>query len=280
MYNVFKSGLLMIAMFAFFIFFGYLLGGPDMATTFFFIALALNFISYFFAHKIVIAMYRAVPADPQRYRRLYEILDDLSARAGLPHPPALYIVPIAAPNAFATGRSPSTAVVAVTEGLLARMGEQEIAAVIAHELGHIKHWDMLVQTIVAAMAGAIMWLANIAKWGAILGGRDDREGGGNLFVVLIVSILAPIAALLVQLAISRSREYMADDFSAKLMGSGAPLSNALIRLHQDARMIPTEVSPATAHMFITPAGIGRGLLTLFSTHPSLEDRLENLRKFA
>jgi len=279
MYNVFKSGLLMIVMFALFLFFGYLLGGPDGATIFFFIALAINFVSYFFAHKIVIAMYRAVPADPQRYRRLYEILDDLSSRAELPQTPALYIVPMAAPNAFATGRSPRTAIVAVTEGLLARMNEQEIAAVIAHELGHIKHWDMLVQTIVAAMAGAIMWLADIAKWGAIFGGRDDDEGG-NFIWMLFVSIVAPLAALLVQLAISRSREYMADDFSAKLMGSGIPLANALIRLHTDARMMPAEVTPATAHMFITPAGIGRGILTLFSTHPSLEDRLENLKKFA
>lgn len=280
MYNVFKSGLLMVVMMLIFVFFGYLLGGPDGATMFFLIALAINLVSYLFSHKIVIAMYRGVPADPQRYRRLYEILDDLSSRAGLPKPPALYILPMEVPNAFATGRSPSTAVVAVTEGILARMNEQELAAVIAHELGHIKHWDMLVQTVVAAMAGAIMWLANIAKWGAIFGGRDDDDRGGNIFVVLIVSAVASLAAMIIQLAISRSREYMADDFSAQLMGSGQPLSNALIRLHEGARMVPAgEIAPATSHMFISPASVGRGFLNLFSTHPSLEARIENLKKF-
>ncbi len=281
MYNVFKSGLLMVAMFLIFIFFGALLGGKGGATLFFIIALVINLVSYLFSHKIVIAMYRGVPADPQRYRRLYEILDDLSTRAGLPKPPALYIIPMEVPNAFATGRSPSTAVVAVTEGILARMNEQELAAVIAHELGHIKHWDMLVQTIVAAMASAIMWLANMAQWGAIFGGRDDDEGGGNLIVTILVSIVASIAAMIIQLAVSRSREYMADDFSAKLMGSGQPLSDALIRLHEGARQVPPgEIAPATAHMFIAPSGAGRTLMNLFSTHPSLEARLENLKKFA
>jgi len=281
MYNVFKSGLLMVAMFLIFIFFGALLGGKGGATLFFIIALVINLVSYLFSHKIVIAMYRGVPADPQRYRRLYEILDDLSARAGLPKPPSLYIIPMEVPNAFATGRSPSTAVVAVTEGILARMNEQELAAVIAHELGHIKHWDMLVQTIVAAMASAIMWLANMAQWGAMFGGRDDDEGGGNLIVTILVSIVASIAAMLIQLAVSRSREYMADDFSAKLMGSGQPLSNALMRLHEGARQVPPgEIAPATSHMFIAPSGAGRTLMNLFSTHPSLEARLENLKKFA
>ncbi|HOW50691.1 MAG TPA: M48 family metalloprotease [bacterium] len=281
MYNVFKSGLLMVAMFLIFIFFGAMLGGRGGATLFFVIALVINLVSYLFSHKIVIAMYRGVPADPQRYRRLYEILDDLSARAGLPKPPALYIIPMEVPNAFATGRSPSNAVVAVTEGILARMNEQELAAVIAHELGHIKHWDMLVQTIVAAMASAIMWLANMAKWGAIFGGRDDDEGGGNLIVTILVSVVASIAAMLIQLAVSRSREYMADDFSAKLMGSGQPLSNALMRLHEGALQVaPGEIAPATSHMFISPSSLGRGFLGLFSTHPSLEARLENLKKFA
>lgn len=281
MYNVFKSGLLMVAMFLIFIFFGALLGGKGGATLFFVIALVINLVSYLFSHKIVIAMYRGVPADPQRYRRLYEILDDLSARAGLPKPPALYIIPMEVPNAFATGRSPSNAVVAVTEGILARMNEQELAAVIAHELGHIKHWDMLVQTIVAAMASAIMWLANMAQWGAMFGGRDDDEGGGNLIVTILVSIVASIAAMLIQLAVSRSREYMADDFSAKLMGSGQPLSDALMRLHEGARQVPPgEIAPATSHMFIAPSGAGRTLMNLFSTHPSLEARLENLKKFS
>ncbi|HSA32177.1 MAG TPA: M48 family metalloprotease [bacterium] len=280
MYNLFKSGLLLLVMTLLLVFFGYLLGGPDGATIFFVIALAMNLVSYLFSHKIVIAMYRGVPADPQRYRRLFEILDDLSARAGLPKPPALYILPMEVPNAFATGRSPSTAVVAVTEGILARMSEQELAAVIAHELGHIKHWDMLIQTVVAAMAGAIMWLSSIAKWGAIFGGRDDEEGGGNILVMLVIAILAPIAAMIVQMAISRSREYMADDFSAGLMGSGRPLSDALIRLHEGAlRVPPGEIAPATSHMFISPASVGRGFLNLFSTHPSLEARIENLKKF-
>lgn len=281
MYNVFKSGLLMVAMFLIFIFFGAMLGGRGGATLFFIIALIINLVSYFFSHKIVIAMYRGVPADPVRYRRLYEILDDLSVRAGLPKPPALYIIPMEVPNAFATGRSPSNAVVAVTEGILARMNEQELAAVIAHELGHIKHWDMLVQTIIAAMASAIMWLANMAQWGAMFGGGDDDDRGGNIIVTILVSIVASIAAMLIQLAVSRSREYMADDFSAKLMGSGQPLSDALIRLHEGARQVPPgEIAPATSHMFIAPSGAGKTLMNLFSTHPSLEARLENLKKFA
>lgn len=281
MYNLFKSGMLIIVMTLLMILVGSAIGGQNGAIVFFFISMAFNLLSYLFSHKLVIMMYRAKKADPEQYRELHMMLEDISNKAELPRIPELYIVPMDVPNAFATGRSPKSAVVAVTTGLLNSLRKDEIAAVIAHEVGHIKHWDMLISTVVASMASAIMWMATIAKWGAIFGGGRDRDDdSGGIFGVLVVAVIAPLAATLVQLAVSRSREYLADDYSAKIMGSGEPLISALMSLHGESRYHrETEsISPATAHMFIFPSGFGGGFFKLFSTHPSLEDRINNLRK--
>lgn len=277
MYNLFKSGFLILLMMAFMVLIGQAVGGSKGAMLFFFISAVMSFVSYFWSHKIVIMMYGAVKADPAQYAGLHAIVDELATRANLPKKPELYIVPMSMPNAFATGRSPSHAIVAVTEGLLSSLEVDEIKAVIAHEIGHIKHWDMLVSTIVAVMASAITMLLQFA---ALFGGRDDEDS--NPVVMIAMWIFGSIAATLIQMAVSRSREYMADDFSAQLMESGKPLANALMRLHDvslsGARQ-QGEVSPATAHMFIFPAGTGTKLMNLFSTHPSLEKRLANLEKF-
>lgn len=280
MYNLFKSGILIILMTVLMIFIGGAVGGRDGAILFFFISMIFNVFSYLFSDRMVIAMYRAKKADPAQYSELYSILEELSNRAELPKIPDLYIVSMDVPNAFATGRSPKKAVVAVTTGLLNTLRKDEIAAVIAHELGHIKHWDMLIQTIVASMASAIMWMSYIARWGAIFGGGRSDDDNGGIFGLLFMAIIAPLAATMVQLGISRSREYMADDYSAKLIGSGEPLINALYALHGESKYHreSEEISPATAHMFIFPNGSG-GLMKLFSTHPSLEERVNNLRKF-
>lgn len=280
MYNIFKSGILIILMTALMILVGGAIGGRDGAMLFFIISMGFNLLSYLYSDKLVIKMYRAQKADKVRFAKLHSILEELSNRAELPKVPELYIVPMDAPNAFATGRSPKKAVVAITTGLLNSMNEDEIAAVIAHELGHIKHWDMLVQTIVASMASAVMWLGYIARWGAIFGVGGDDDDDGGILGLIFAAIIAPIAATMVQLAVSRSREYMADDFSAKIMGSGRPLINALYSLHGQSQLRArgAEISPATAHMFIFPAAIGKGMIKLFSTHPSLEDRVANLER--
>ncbi len=280
MIQAFKSGLLMLAMMLLLVFIGSLIGGQTGATVFFVLALLMNFVMFFFSDRMVIAMYRARRAEPDRYSRLYSMLEELSHRAELPKVPDLYIVPMAIPNAFATGRSPSKAVVAVTEGLLNTLEPDEVMAVLAHEIGHIKNRDMLIQTIVAGMATAIMWLGNMAQWGAILGGRDDDENPGGLIGVLLISILGSVAATLIQMAISRSREYMADNYAAKLMGSGRPLMTSLMKLNnRSGHYLGEEIAPATAHMMIFPSGTGRLLANLFSTHPALDDRLKNLARF-
>ena len=282
MLNIIKSGLLIVLMSVFLVFVGSVVGGTDGAFICFAISLVFNFFSYFFSDKIVLASYGAQPADPSEHGWLFDALTKLANTAELPVVPKLYIIPIAEPNAFATGRNPKHAVVAVTQGLLNTLSHDEVAAVIAHALGHVKHYDILIQTIVAAMASAIMWLATIARWGGgfFLRGNDRNNSGviGWLFVV----ILAPVTAMLVQAAISRSREYMADDYSRKLMGSGEYLVNALCRISGAEDQIVemqrgSAISPSTAHMFIySPKS--SFLFKIFSTHPSLEERISNLRK--
>ena len=282
MLNIIKSGFLIVLMSVFLVFVGSVVGGTNGALFCFAISLVFNFFSYFFSDKIVLASYRAQPADPQQYAWLHEALAKLATAADLPVIPKLYIIPIAEPNAFATGRNPKHAVVAVTQGLLNALPHDEVAAVMAHELGHVKHYDILIQTLVAAMASAIMWLATIARWGGGLffgrGNNRDNSVIGWLFVV----VLAPVTAMLVQAAISRSREYMADDYSRKLMGSGEYLVNALSRISGAEEMIVEEqrgsaISPSTAHMFIYSPKTSF-LFKIFSTHPTLEERIDNLRK--
>ena len=282
MLNIIKSGFLIIFMSVFLVFIGYLTGGPDGAVICFALSLVFNFFSYFFSDKIVLAAYRAQPADPNAHAWLFDALTKLATAAELPVVPKLYVIPIAEPNAFATGRNPKHAVVAVTQGLLNTLSRDEVAAVIAHELGHVKHYDILIQTIVAAMASAIMWIASMTRWFGVFGGigRDRRDG--NAIGWLFVALLSPIAAMLIQAAISRSREYLADDYSRKLMGSGEYLVSALNRISgREDQILEAQggsvISDSTAHMFIYSPKASF-VAKLFSTHPSLEERVENLRK--
>lgn len=282
MFNIIKSGFLIVLMSLFLVFVGYLFGGVDGATIFFAISLVFNFFSYFFSDKIVLASYRAQPADPREYAWLHEALTKLANAAELPVIPKLYIIPIAEPNAFATGRNPKHSVVAVTQGLLDALPHDEVAAVMAHELGHVKHYDILIQTVVAAMASAIMWIATIARWGGGFFMRGNDRNSGSIFGWLFLVILAPFTAMLIQAAISRSREYLADDYSRKLMGSGEYLVNALCRISgAEDRIVEMQqgsaISPSTAHMFIYSPKTSF-LFKIFSTHPGLEERISNLRK--
>jgi heat shock protein HtpX len=242
-------------------------------------AAGMNFFSYWYSDKIVLKMYRAQPITPDQAPEVYRIVTDLSRRADLPMP-RIYVLPQDAPNAFATGRNPDNAVVAVTEGLVRLMDRDEIAGVIAHELAHIKNRDILIQTIAATMAGAIMLLATMARWSAIFGGGrgDDDEGGGAGIIGLIaMSIIAPLAAMLIQMTISRSREYLADNTGAKIAGNPNGLANALEKLGAYSKRLPMDAKPATAHMFIVNPLSGRSMTNLFSTHPPLAERVARLR---
>jgi heat shock protein HtpX len=260
--------------------FGNMLGGRSGMVLAFGFAVVMNFGSYWFSDKIVLAMYRAQPLDEYSAPDLYAMVRELTQEAQLPMP-RLYVIPEETPNAFATGRNPENAVVAVTEGILRLLTPQEIRGVIAHELGHVKNRDILVSSIAATMAGAIMMLANMVKWGAIFGSfrSNDEEGGGSSFIeVIVMAIVAPIAAMLIQMAISRSREYLADETAARLVHGGEPLARALEKLSMASERIPmVDAKPSTAHMFIVNPLSGRSLMNLFSTHPPIEERIQRLR---
>ncbi|GAV22876.1 zinc metalloprotease HtpX [Carboxydothermus pertinax] len=276
MANTLKTWLLMGILTVLLVLLGRAIGGTSGAFIFFLIALAMNFISYYFSDTIVIKMTGSYPVTEAEAPELYSIVRNLSLKAGLPMP-KIYITPSSQPNAFATGRNPEHAAVAVTEGLLNLLNRQEIEGVLAHELAHIKNRDILIGTIAASMAGAISMLADVFRWGLIFGtGRDDDEGPGGAIASLVMLILAPIAALLVQMAISRSREYLADETGARIAGSPVGLAEALKKLHAYSLRIPMEVSPAASHMFIVNPLNGRALMALFSTHPPIEDRIERL----
>jgi heat shock protein HtpX len=257
---------------------GQLFGGSQGLVIAFVFALLLNFGSYWFSDKIVLAMYQAREVGLDEAPELYHIVQNLTLRAQLPMP-RLYIVPSESPNAFATGRDPQHAVVAVTEGILRIMGRQELEGVIAHELSHVKNRDILIGSIAATLAGVIMMLANMARWAAIFGvGRErDEEGGGGVLGLILMSILAPIAAVLIQMAISRSREFLADSAGARVAGNPLGLASALEKLARASELIPMEARPETAHMFIVSPLSGGSLLSLFSTHPAIEERIARLR---
>mgnify|MGYP001055859598 CR=1 FL=1 len=272
-----RTLILLAVLTAFIMWVGKVIGGTPGMIFALLIAGGINFFSYWYSDKMVLKMYRAQPVSRQDAPELYSLVESLTAKADLPMP-TLYIIPQQAPNAFATGRNPENAVVAVTEGLLRYMNRDELAGVIAHELGHIKNRDMLIQTIAATMAGAIMMLASLARWSAIfggLGGSDDDEGGG-IIGLLAMSIIAPLAAMLIQMAISRSREYLADSTSAKITGNSEGLARALEKLGAYSKQIPMQAEPATAHMFIANPLSGQNLTNLFSTHPPIEKRIARL----
>ena len=276
--NQIRTTVLLTLMMVFFMFIGHLLGGRQGLIIAFFFAAGMNFFSYWYSDKIVLRMYNAREATPGQAPELYGLVQNLANRAGLPTP-RVYIIPQESPNAFATGRNPENAVVAVTEGLLKIMNRDELAGVLAHELAHVKNRDILIGSIAATMAGAIMMLASIARWSAIFGGRSDNNGGMGGFGLIIMSILSPIAAVLIQTAISRSREYMADASGAGFAQNNEGLASALEKLGAYSAKRPMDANPSTAHMFIVNPLSGRKMMSLFSTHPPLNDRIAKLRGF-
>jgi len=274
--NTFKTTFLMALLTLLLVTAGGFLGGEGGMMMAFLFALIMNGVSYWFSDKIVLRMYKAKEIGPGDSPKLHRIVQELALRAQMPMP-KLYLIPQEAPNAFATGRDEKHAAVAVTEGILRILDEAELRGVLAHELSHVKNRDILVGTIAATMAGAISMLANMAHWGMIFGGRssDNREGGHPI-VALAMIIVAPLAALLVQMAISRSREFGADTTGAAISGDPLSLANALRKLERGVERIPMEANPATAHMFIVNPLTGGGLMTLFSTHPPMQERIRRL----
>jgi heat shock protein HtpX len=275
--NQIRTALLLIAMTALIMWIGRMFGGRQGMVIAFMIAIGMNFFSYWYADKIVLKMYQAREVTPQQAPELYQMVATLAQRAQLPMP-RVCIIPKDTPNAFATGRDPNHAVVAVTQGLLSRMSRDEIMGVLAHEMGHVYNRDILIGSIAATMAGAVMMLAQFARFAAIFGGgnRSDNDNGGGIGL-LAMSLLAPLAAMIIQMAISRSREYLADATGARFAGSGAGLANALEKLDAFSQRLPMQANPSTAHMFIVNPLSGRSLMSLFSTHPSIEKRIARLR---
>jgi heat shock protein HtpX len=275
--NTFKTAFLLTAMTLLLMALGRAFGGQNGMLLALGIAGVMNFVSYFFSDKIALAMYRAQPVTREQLPRAYEIVERLTQKIGLPMP-KLYVIPMESPNAFATGRNPNHASVAVTHGILQLLNDEEMEGVLAHELGHVGNRDILISSIAATLAGAITYLADIARWGMIFGGygsRDDRDRGGG-FGALIMLFLAPFAAMLIQLAVSRSREYQADATGAHYTGNPYALASALAKLDAYSRRVPMVASPSTAHLFIIQPLLGINFGGLFSTHPPIAKRIERL----
>ncbi len=278
--NGLKTMVLMVTLTLMLVAIGGLLGGKSGMTFALIMAFGMNFITYWFSDKIVLKMYSAKQVSEAEAPELYNIVRRLVQRAGLPMP-KVYIMEQDQPNAFATGRNPEHGVVAVTTGIMRILSREELEGVIAHELAHIKHRDILVGTVAATIAGAISYLAQMAQWAMIFGGRRDNEGEGSSPIASIVMmIVGPIAAMLVQMAISRSREYGADKGGAEISGNPVYLANALKKLDMASHRIPMNANPATSHMFIVNPLTGGGLLKLFSTHPPIEERIARLEALA
>ncbi len=274
MHNTAKTALLLGLLSGLLLVIGELLGGSGGLMIAFVFAVVMNFVSYWFSDRIVLSMYRAQEVGPEH--PFYQLVSRLAQRAGLPQP-RVYIIPTDSPNAFATGRNPQHAAVAATEGILRMLDERELEGVIGHELTHVKHRDILISSVAATIAAAIMMVARMAQFAAIFGGgsRDDREGPGPLGLLATI-IVAPLAAMLIQAAISRSREYAADAGGAELAGNPYGLVDALKKIDVAARRIPLEANPATSHMFIIKPFSAQNLFNLFSTHPPTEKRINAL----
>ncbi len=278
MENRLKTFLLLAGLTVFLIFMGRLIGGRAGMYLAFILALAMNFVGYWFSDKIVLKMYGAQEVNPAEAPDLHRMVEELSREAGVPKP-KVYIIQDDSPNAFATGRNPEHAAVAATTGIMRLLTPGELKGVLAHEIGHVKNRDILVQTVAATLAGAIMILADMARFTAIFGGsRDDDEGGLGIVGIIVMSIVAPLAAMLIQMAISRSREYMADEAGARLVHNGEPLARALEKLSMGVERTPmADARPATAHMFIVNPLSGSAIFNLFSTHPPIQERVARLR---
>ena len=279
--NQLKTFFLMALLTVLFVWVGDLVGGRDGAIFALVMAALMNFGVYWFSDKIVLRMYGAQEVTEAEAPGLHRIVRELSQKAGIPMP-RVYVMNSNSPNAFATGRNPEHAAVAVTRGIMRLLDEEELKGVIAHELSHIRHRDILVSTVAATIAGALSYMAMMARWSLFFGGfgSDDEEGGGNILAVVLFTTLAAFAATLIQLAISRAREYLADEGGARLAGNPLYLARALAKLEAASRRIPMQTNPATAHMFIVNPLRGGGLMTLFSTHPPIEERIRRLEEMA
>ena len=277
MSNRIKTFLLLAGLTVFLVLMGKVIGGRAGMQIAFIIALAMNFISYWFSDKIVLRMYGAQEVSEAEAPELHRMVAELAREAGVPKP-RVYVVPGDTPNAFATGRHPEHGAVAVTEGIMRLLSPVELKGVLAHEIGHIRNRDILIQTVAATLAGAIMILADMARFAAFFGSRDEDEGGLGVLGTVVMAIIAPIAAMLIQMAISRSREYIADETGARLCHNPESLARALEKLTYGNQAVPMDANPATAPMFIVSPLTGGGLMNLFSTHPPLEERIRRLRE--
>ncbi len=275
-----KTFFLLAALTGIILFLGGMMGGRTGLVIAFGLAMFMNVGSYWYSDKIVLSMYKARQLSANDAPQVHAMVKELAANAGIPTP-RLYVVDQDAPNAFATGRNPENAVVAVTSGIMRILTPEELRGVIAHEIGHIANRDILIQSVAAVLAGAIMMIANMMQWAAIFGfGGDDEEGGSNPFAAILVAILAPIAATLIQMAISRSREYLADSTGAQISNDPKALASALYKLDATARNIPMDANPATENMFIVNPFSGGNMANWFSTHPATEERISRLMSMA
>jgi heat shock protein HtpX len=276
--NTFKSTLLLVSLMLVLLFLGEWIGGQNGMILAFVISVAMNFTAYFYSDKIALAMYSAQPVTREQLPRAYDVVERLAAKDGIPMP-KIYVIPTESPNAFATGRNPQYASVAVTHGILGLLTDEELEGVLAHELGHVKNRDILTSSIAATLAGAITLIARMGYWASLFGGYgggDRRERGGGGLGALLMIIVAPIAAALIQLAISRSREYEADATGAHTTGNPYALARALQKIEDYSKRIPLQASPSTAHPFIIAPLIGGGIGSLFSTHPPTKERIRRL----
>jgi heat shock protein HtpX len=276
--NTFKSTLLLVSLMLILVLIGERIGGENGMVLAFVISVAMNFTAYFYSDKIALSMYRAQPVTREQLPRAYDVVERLAAKDGIPMP-KIYVIPTESPNAFATGRNPQHASVAVTHGILNLLTDEELEGVLAHELGHVKNRDILTSSIAATLAGAITLIARMGYWASLFGGYgggDRRERGGGGIGALLMLIVAPIAATLIQLAVSRSREYEADATGAHTTGNPYALARALQKIEDYSKRVPLQAAPSTAHLFIIAPLVGGGIGSLFSTHPPTKERIRRL----